>query len=512
MINYLITDKNYTEVDIEKITEIEYPETDDELEDHLGRREPGLGASEEFSPDTLAALKKLMYDTDHPEEESEGFRSKREVEVTSVESCKERHKNCKILLSRVKKITKNVSNQVHQLHKMINRLGILNEELPSMKNFTVTDFNACLQCEKLEKETANFTFTQNTIQAVNKTNATDSYVEHLVNTANLTRDNISMVVNENLEELQKITESTNASSASSNSTNAPGEVIKPTNSTQEALEVKPVQTDPEQVYFRHSDLNPSSSGARMEAAEAVYSNPAPSTVPSTTTEVPDEDHQEIVTSVHSPDSKATYEPNPFLIPTAETSKTSQQMSFTPNVSWMPYPLCVYGPPNPPPQSVRQSSSGTVSFPVSSPSSVQSVTSPTSYAPYNVDFVQPVQPIPTFVQHAQPVQQGFQVLPMQFQPNSVPVQPQYGPTGPSVPYFPVNQAGHQPAATGQGRPIYCTYMPTPTFQFPVVPGVSEFQRTAQEPGAQTEEGDAWNKFEDRELKSRGSYAALSRLCC
>lgn len=51
-------------------------------------------------------------------------------------------------------------------------------------------------------------------------------------------------------------------------------------------------------------------------------------------------------------------------------------------------------------------------------------------------------------------------------------------------------GYQGSASGGGSgsaksPYYCTYIPAPTFQFPPIPGVSEYQRSADASGEKGE---------------------------
>ena len=52
----------------------------------------------------------------------------------------------------------------------------------------------------------------------------------------------------------------------------------------------------------------------------------------------------------------------------------------------------------------------------------------------------------------------------------------GPTGPGYNVFMNNK---QMSAAHPRTPYYCTYIPAPTFQFPVIPGVSESQRASPE---------------------------------
>ncbi|XP_078053187.1 serine protease nudel [Augochlora pura] len=155
--------------------------------------------------------------------------------------------------------------------------------------------------------------------------------------------------------------------------------------------------------------------------------------------------------------------HPSINPTAETMKSTQQLQLTPTMSWMPYQVCFYGPP---------ASGGPgkqfphMMFPATSPS-----------APYSMPMAQQrLGPqnsgqAPNFVQvHAQSVQ---------FMQPGVGNQ-RVGPTGPAGPNFPMFPGQTQPSATARGNekaPYYCTYIPAPTFQFPAIPGVSEYQRSS-----------------------------------
>nr|XP_034181143.1 serine protease nudel [Osmia lignaria] len=169
--------------------------------------------------------------------------------------------------------------------------------------------------------------------------------------------------------------------------------------------------------------------------------------------------------------KGTMDSGPGMIPTAETMKSTQQLQLTPTMSWMPYQVCFYGPPANGP--VKQSAPGQTMYPASSPGAPYPI--PMSQQRPNVQ--NPMNQAPNYFQ----VQaQNVQVLPVPSFPGNfgTPGGQRIGPTGPgpqSYPIFP----GHQSPSGGANPkpPYYCTYIPAPTFQFPAIPGVSEYQRSS-----------------------------------
>lgn len=170
------------------------------------------------------------------------------------------------------------------------------------------------------------------------------------------------------------------------------------------------------------------------------------------------------------------------IPTAETMKSTQQLQLTPTMSWMPYQVCFYGPqPN---GHTKHTSPGQIMYPTSAPGRPFAA----SMQQQRQGFPNSNQP-PNYVQvHANSVQ----FMPMNpFQGNNWQAANQrVGPTGPGVQNFPTFP-GHQTAPSGGSNfagnnksPYYCTYIPAPTFQFPAIPGVSEYQRSSDTSGKQS----------------------------
>ncbi|XP_066591634.1 serine protease nudel [Prorops nasuta] len=181
------------------------------------------------------------------------------------------------------------------------------------------------------------------------------------------------------------------------------------------------------------------------------------------------------------------ESDTMIPPTVETIKSSQQVQYTPPMSWMPSPICFYGHPGG--DLARAPSTGPFAGYPSSP--------PIYAGQY-----------PAAMQQHQ--QRGFN---SQGQPNIVQVQTQsvqFMPP-PPPPYSSGN--GDQPMVRGSQRvgpygmeegfvnnpggymqlptvptgpsgrtPYYCTYLPfpiqSPIFQFPTVQGISDYQRSAQ----------------------------------
>lgn len=176
--------------------------------------------------------------------------------------------------------------------------------------------------------------------------------------------------------------------------------------------------------------------------------------------------------------------NLIMLPTAETMKTSQQVQFTPSMSWMPYPVCFFGTPPSGASTTpsKQSMPGMMAFPGSSPGASNYPFAGSQYPArgpgypgqsMNQGFIpmqiqqqqqNPGAPfLPQHFQQFQQFQQGNRVV-----PSGPGVQP-FGPNFPNSPTGP---------GTPPRTPYYCTYMQTPTFQFPTIPGVSEFQRSAE----------------------------------
>ncbi|KAG7203877.1 hypothetical protein KM043_017931 [Ampulex compressa] len=151
--------------------------------------------------------------------------------------------------------------------------------------------------------------------------------------------------------------------------------------------------------------------------------------------------------------KGSFEPTQITDPTAETIKTSQQLQLTPSMSWMPYPVCFYGP---------------------SPKQINQINDPASGfgANYGFSAASPLQ---------SPISPGFMQAPsMQFRPPQGPNFFQdphkFGPSGPVLQNHHGFPSQH---AAGKTMPYYCTYIPAPTFQFPTVPGMAEYRRSSND---------------------------------
>ncbi|XP_033322344.2 serine protease nudel [Megalopta genalis] len=176
--------------------------------------------------------------------------------------------------------------------------------------------------------------------------------------------------------------------------------------------------------------------------------------------------------------------------TSETMKSTQQLQLLPTMSWMPYQVCFYGPPaNGGPG--KQFPPTQMMYPPTPPT-----------APYSMPVIQQRMgpqnsgQAPNFVQvHAQSVQ--F------MQPGAG--NQRVGPTGPAGPNFPMFPGQMQPSATARGNekaPYYCTYIPAPTFQFPAIPGVSEYQRSSDGFKEDRMEGDSVeNEIDPRKSSMR-----------
>ncbi|KAK2585023.1 hypothetical protein KPH14_008548 [Odynerus spinipes] len=147
----------------------------------------------------------------------------------------------------------------------------------------------------------------------------------------------------------------------------------------------------------------------------------------------------------------------MILPTAEVFQSSQQVELKPTMTWMPYPVCFYGPPQSP-----QPAGNSAVFPASYPSgpypAVPQQHTPTSG---NAQSLNP-QP-PNFLQIQT---QNVQLVPP---PDNV------------APWMPLPAQRVPTTGPGRGSQYYCTYLPAPTFQFPTIPGVSEFQRMGERKG-------------------------------
>ncbi|XP_046741125.1 serine protease nudel [Diprion similis] len=467
----ITSDKSYTEVELTKVVELEYPENEmttvDDSENNIFVQISPFSLEEEVPDDILRTLYKEAYGNipDH-----QSSRLKRQVETETIESCRERHEKCKFLLGELKKVTKDVSHQMHEIRKLISQINSIHkQEVLTVDNTNITalDFVTCVKCEKLESQTTRVnSFTENS----QNNNETSSSVLITDSTSPPSNDPSTIPGHNDAAEYSDdspVNDKTQQAKVFQNSITVP-----------EDVKVHSAESD---FFFRHSQLNqtsgsqfqwpdklridpevvnPGTSGLIVHESVSTTTEDNSAALPTSTAKM--DDNPSLTNSnvdkrirLHRP--KSNYEPNGNVIPTAETTKTSQQVTYTPNVSWMPYPLCVYGPPNPPPQS---------------------------------PVIQPIQ------------NPGFQFVPVQYQPTSVPVSPQrYGPTGSGIQYFPVASGPQQTSATGPARPFYCTYVPTPSFQFPVVPGVSEFQRSVPETAAPEIDLVSQDKFEDEEPRSR-----------
>lgn len=174
---------------------------------------------------------------------------------------------------------------------------------------------------------------------------------------------------------------------------------------------------------------------------------------------------------------------PGMIPTAETMKSSQQLVLTPTISWIPHQVCFFGPSNNP---TKQSTGGAdqAMYGASSPAEIGYPISQ-----HHRQGFQNTNHAPNYVQ--------VQAQSVQFFPGNIGLQnggqKLQGPTGPAVPNFPIfpRQQSSLPSGNANSKtPYYCTFIPAPTFQFPSVPGVSEYnQRSSVKYGSNEKEEDS-----------------------
>lgn len=176
-------------------------------------------------------------------------------------------------------------------------------------------------------------------------------------------------------------------------------------------------------------------------------------------------------------------------------KSSQQLQLTPTMSWVPYQVCFYGTDahNP----TKQPTAGQPTYPASSPG----IPYPPAISQLRQGFQNFNQP-PSYIQ----VQATAQLLPMQS--NLGNFGPSIGqriglPTGPAIGNYPAfpGSGGMPPsaAANSNGKtPYYCTYIPAPTFQFPPIPGLPEYQRSSvpYEKGEETDDNSAESKGDEK----------------
>lgn len=154
---------------------------------------------------------------------------------------------------------------------------------------------------------------------------------------------------------------------------------------------------------------------------------------------------------------------PGMIPTAETMKSSQQLVLTPTISWIPYQICFFGMSNPTKQSggaAQQTMYG-----ASSPAEIGYPIWQHRQGYQNTNHA------PNYVQ----VQaQSVQFFPGNYGQNGG---QKIGPTGPAIPNFPIFPRQQSlPGGNANSKiPYYCTFIPT--FQFPTVPGMNEYQRSS-----------------------------------
>ncbi|XP_050596291.1 serine protease nudel isoform X2 [Bombus affinis] len=208
----------------------------------------------------------------------------------------------------------------------------------------------------------------------------------------------------------------------------------------------------------HPSVHPPNQGHEQKVAEREGENAKNSSKP-----IFRDKYGRIVT-------KGTKEIPSGMIPTAETIKSSQQLVLTPTISWVPHRVCFYSPSannNP----TKQSGPGQTMYPASSPGvSYAYSMQPERQGFQNLDQTQ------GYVQ----VQTSAQISPLQSGPSNFESfsGQRVGPSGPAVLHFPPIP-GHQsaPANSNSKTPYYCTYIPAPTFQFPAIPGVSEYQRSS-----------------------------------
>lgn len=155
---------------------------------------------------------------------------------------------------------------------------------------------------------------------------------------------------------------------------------------------------------------------------------------------------------------------------------------------------------------KQFASGSVPYPASGPA----VPYAESVFQQPLGFQNSGNQVPNYVQIQA---QNVQFLPMQSYPghSGLPAGLKVGPTGPGTQNFPMFP-GHQTSFNGDTSasakpPYYCTYIPVPTFQFPAIPGVSEYQRShVSEKKDETRQSDA-TRNASYDLRSLGRHCFI-----
>ncbi|XP_031786377.1 serine protease nudel-like isoform X3 [Nasonia vitripennis] len=352
----------------------------------------------------VAADERLLYSEDRPRK----IRLKRQASQ-SLPDCRARQEECRIVLSGVRGITKAMNQKLDRLHQSLVQHGILKET--DSKDAKFKKILECLQC----RNTINHHQPQND----------DKGIEGLL------PNSFGRHSDDRISDLLPFFENHVYSHDEDES-----------NERTERIPKTPMPAVSKQVLESVTNTSKLASGAKI--TEILYN---------TTIVERDEDDRRQAASARE-ESQVTRnvdEASPIIVPTAETTQTSQQIQFTPQSSWPSIPVCFYGPP---------SSSNSYQFKPSSPFfpvPQQPPAAPTTYGqqqqqqqPQHANMNQQIKYFFPNGQPAPPFTPNFpQIMTQQF--SSQMTQPMMNPMMNPIM---MNQRGNN------NMPLYCTYVPSP----------------------------------------------------
>ncbi|XP_076624870.1 serine protease nudel isoform X2 [Colletes latitarsis] len=462
--------------------------------------------------------------------EVDGDRRKRD---TGTILCKENVEHCKTVMNSMRTITKIVNNSMPHLHALLTSFSTNPEE--SRSEFM--EFLDCLQCKddsitfidtsgpdrviNNDRTYQNFNHDriENNVDVITKLldddkptekNSSVNYVEHVDNGTRYQYENAK--ISTIFDRLEEDSRPTTKEPVTSKSTFTEAE---PTNAAASQT-IGIDDTDRTKVIVNVTDSSSTNNVTEL-ANDAVN----PSTYPSykghaeqrepegtkNGSETPDSNGArksapykgKVFIMKDDPQTKGTLDYSQLIIPTAETSKSTQQLQLTPTMSWKQHQICFYEPSG---KSGSGKQSGQFVYP-----SAPGAPYPVYMSQQREGYQDPDSQAQSFVQvHAQNVQ----IMPMQpYSGNSGFSGQKVGPTGPATqnfPMFPGHQTSPSADASAPAKlPYYCTYIPMPTFQFPAIPGESEYQRSAANSRDSKAQGDARdNSFYKQNLPNYGYY--------
>ncbi|XP_012280703.1 serine protease nudel [Orussus abietinus] len=176
--------------------------------------------------------------------------------------------------------------------------------------------------------------------------------------------------------------------------------------------------------------------------------------------------------------KPNFNSNPIVLPTAETTKSTQQVQYSPGLSWMPYPVCFLRQPgiqNPAADGMTYPQTPPTGIPAMFPYPVLQTPVRTQTILSQLDQVHVLPPVPMQQPKHMVVECGL----IPWIAGAPPPVQQFGPTGPGLDTVP-GQQGTPFTSGADPRPPYSwSYVSAPVLQYPMATGSPDYQRAVNE---------------------------------